>query len=248
MKELNDEERVYVQKKTLQLLKVFRDVCEAENIWYSLAYGTMLGAVRHKGFIPWDTDADVFIMLPDKEKFRKAFKKHKPDGIRLLDCSKESKCLSSHDFLLFEKRLRVEDVHLDIFQLVGAPSNIHAQNKFARYACFADMIVRSKYVDIKQVQKKNKIKVAVVKIVLAFVPDKILKRNIYKREYRYLFETSKFLISISCDGKGTECIPKSLFEKMTVMEFCGESFAIPRNYKRYLRQTYGDDYMTPIKY
>ena len=57
----------------LKLLKAFKQICDTEKIWYTLAYGTVLGAVRHKGFIPWDADADVCIKLEDVERFRDAF-------------------------------------------------------------------------------------------------------------------------------------------------------------------------------
>lgn len=248
MRDITDEERPYVQEMLFELLKAFRDICEAEDIWYSLAFGTVLGAVRHKGFIPWDTDADVFIMLPDKEKFRESYKKHKPEGIRLIDCSAEPRCLKSHDCLVYEKEERIGDIHLDIFQLVGAPSDKNEQKSFVRYAHYVDKIIRSKYVDISQVRPKNKVKVRIAKGLLAIVPDKLLKKNIYSREYKYLFDDAEYLIALSGYGCGRECLPKSFFGKMIKAEFCGELFNIPQNYDGYLRQIYGDNYMTPIRY
>ena len=49
----------------LNLLVKFADFCEKENLRYYLAYGTLIGAVRHKGFIPWDNDVDVVMPRPD---------------------------------------------------------------------------------------------------------------------------------------------------------------------------------------
>ena len=65
MYNLSEKELQDIHNDLLALLKVFRDVCDKECIWYSLAFVTVLGAVRHKGFIPWDSDADVAIQLPD---------------------------------------------------------------------------------------------------------------------------------------------------------------------------------------
>lgn len=72
--ELNFEERKQIQ---LDMLKEIDAFCKANNIRYSLAFGTLLGAVRHKGFIPWDDDVDIMMPLPDLLRFKKIFKSEK---------------------------------------------------------------------------------------------------------------------------------------------------------------------------
>lgn len=248
MRDLTDQERVYVQGRLFELVKAFRDICEKEGIWYSLAFGSVLGAVRHHGFIPWDTDADVFIKLPDKERFREAFKKNKPEGIRLVDCSIEPRCLKSHDCLEFEYGDKISGIHLDIFQLVGAPSDPKEQKKYMKYAHYTDKIIRSKYVNIHDSRPKNKKKVFIVKCFLFFVPDSLLKRNIHNRETKYSYDDSEYLMALSGYGRGRECIPRRIFDETIKEEFCGELFNIPKDYDAYLRQIYGDNYMTPIQY
>ena len=64
-----------LHKYLIELTKVFRDVCDENGIWYSLAFGTMLGAVREKNIIGWDTDVDVFVLHKDLERVREAFSK-----------------------------------------------------------------------------------------------------------------------------------------------------------------------------
>ena len=63
------EELKKTQAIALDLLVKFDKVCKKENLRYYLAYGTLLGAVRHKGFIPWDDDLDVVMMRDDFERF-----------------------------------------------------------------------------------------------------------------------------------------------------------------------------------
>jgi len=67
-KELTLDEMKAVE---LGILKKFDSICKENDLEYSLAYGTMLGAIRHKGFIPWDDDIDVFMKREDYEKLLK---------------------------------------------------------------------------------------------------------------------------------------------------------------------------------
>ena len=65
-KELTIEE---IQQASFKVLLKFKEICDKNNFEYSLAFGTLIGAIRHKGFIPWDDDIDVVMKRPDYEKF-----------------------------------------------------------------------------------------------------------------------------------------------------------------------------------
>ena len=60
-----------LKEAQLRILEDFITVCEKLNLKYYLAYGTLLGAIRHKGFIPWDDDIDIVMTRKDFEKFKK---------------------------------------------------------------------------------------------------------------------------------------------------------------------------------
>lgn len=66
MKRLNLEE---TKKICLDILICFDDICKKNGLHYSLAYGTLIGAIRHNGFIPWDDDIDVIMLRDDYERF-----------------------------------------------------------------------------------------------------------------------------------------------------------------------------------
>lgn len=248
MREVTDQELQIIHEKLFELMCAFKDICEKENIWYSLDAGTLLGAVRHDGFIPWDTDVDITIRLPDKERFREAFAKHKPKGIGLRNYNMENKCLQSHDTMYFEDPQIVEDIHVDVLPLVGAPSDPKTQAWVAKYSSYADKVLRSKYVDISQCKKQNKPLVFCAKILDHCFPDSVLRKNIYRRETKYDFETSEYWMVLSCYSNAESCLPRRIWDTMIPHTFNGVDFMIPAGWDEYLTRVYGPDYMTPKKY
>lgn len=75
-----------VHEANLKLLKEVDRICRKYRIQYLLDAGTLLGAVRHQGFIPWDDDADIAFTRSNYEAFRKVVKRELPEGMSLLDC------------------------------------------------------------------------------------------------------------------------------------------------------------------
>lgn len=86
MKEISFEE---MRKLQLKMLEAVIDVCKSNNITYYLGGGTMLGAARHKGFIPWDDDIDINFLRPDYDKLIGIFKKENYKLISIFDITGE---------------------------------------------------------------------------------------------------------------------------------------------------------------
>ena len=68
-----------IQKVSLGILKKVDEICNKLNLRYVLTYGTLLGAIRHKGYIPWDDDVDIMLPRPDYEKLLKYFEIHRDE-------------------------------------------------------------------------------------------------------------------------------------------------------------------------
>ena len=244
MRNYSDSEFKEVHDLLLGLMRAFKNVCEAENIWYTLAYGTLLGAVRHKGFIPWDADADVHIRITDVEAFREAFYKNKPEGIVLIDRGSDPHNTTSHDVLCYERNVGYPGIHLDIDPLVGAPNDIAQQKRVWRKNFNLDKIFRSKYVNVEECLEKNRNKVRIVKFIDKFIPDSVIRANIKKRENEYNLEKSDYW---TCLCSAYLPIPKKAWSTISILPFEDDEYKVPGDWDAYLKSQYGD-YMKPRKY
>ena len=74
-----------IQRVSLDVLKKIAEVCEREGFRYTLAYGTLIGAIRHKGFIPWDDDIDIQMPRPDYEKFITYMVEHPVENLKVFN-------------------------------------------------------------------------------------------------------------------------------------------------------------------
>ena len=122
-----------IQKAELDIMVVFDRVARENNLKYSLCAGTLLGAVRHKGFIPWDDDIDVTMPRPDYEKLLQLNREKSlwPQSLEL--CSFEDGTLNSPYMKLFDRTTKIveenysqDDVRslwIDIFPVDGVPAD-----------------------------------------------------------------------------------------------------------------------------
>lgn len=74
-----------VQQIALGVLKNIHNICEEQGLRYTLAYGTLIGTIRHKGFIPWDDDIDIMMPRPDFEKLVEYYNTHDTGPFRLMN-------------------------------------------------------------------------------------------------------------------------------------------------------------------
>lgn len=129
-KEIELEERRSIQ---LEMLKEIHSFCNSNNIRYSLAYGTLLGAIRHKGFIPWDDDLDIMMPLPDMFKFKVLFKSEK---LKYCDIDTEKNFnfpFSRISYLPTYRRMgfyKEYGISIDLYPVCQIPDTKETQNEY----------------------------------------------------------------------------------------------------------------------
>ena len=135
MKEITLEERRQIQ---LHMLMEIDDFCRKHNIRYSLAYGTLIGAIRHKGFIPWDDDVDIMMPLPDMLKFKALFES---ETMCYCDVDVDSKYQYAFSRIANTETYNKDGlvsvtygICIDLYPVLGLPNSIEGVKRFFKEA------------------------------------------------------------------------------------------------------------------
>lgn len=127
-----DNSNLRVQKLTINLLKVFIDICEKNNLTYYFTGGALIGVLRHQGFIPWDDDIDVGMPRKDYNKFIEIMHNTKYNGYGICDRFTDSNWHFAMSQFIDEKseieidlaeEKRKAHIWIDVFPLDGLPTN-----------------------------------------------------------------------------------------------------------------------------
>ena len=237
----------------LSILDEFVRVCDRTHLRYSLAYGTLLGAVRHKGFIPWDDDIDVMMPREDYEKLIELWPNESSDGFVLDDCEQQpdstnnfSKIRKDHTtFLQFEQersRTYPKGFFIDIF-----PADRVAPGKLSRkiqYVCFAMNLLFFRGYNIANSGIINWGE----KLLLKMVPRRAyhaVGSYFGKRSRRWNENKSASYILPATIQDCKLFFPSNLFESMHQVCFQGRMLSSPKDTDTVLKILYGDYHKLP---
>lgn len=244
-----------IQEKCFGILQEIDRVCKCAGLTYYMYSGTLLGAVRHKGFIPWDDDIELVMMRDQYEKFPDACRKYLNHDKFVLQTIYSDPFASNGWMKLHDKNTAfisgvrrkgaMEGINIDIFPVDNAPNSDFV------------MKVRSKIIDklnfIYQYRflahtKDASLKMRVFQRLISFIPpwneqkfkeayDRYIQRyNKYETKRVVYFSNAKYMLKV---------VPRSCFDHVAKLPFEKAFFPAPSNWKKVLEIRYGEDYMTP---
>lgn len=247
MKELSLEER---KKIGLDILLDFDAVCKKNGIAYYLAYGTLLGAVRHKGFIPWDDDIDVWVNIHDYEKLLDILKQESKYQV---ESNLESKRWVNWFSKLMDPATLVMDAELSPYERLGIAVDIFPifeckKNKrwTKKLRLCQTMIFRiHEYIDhhAKVTGVKDFIKKILVVINVLVGRDINFWRERIKR--MQIEDKGTGLIGAPLSGHDKDIHDRGCFSSQTLLEFEHYMFPAPVGYKNVLANIFGDYMQLP---
>ena len=239
---------------SLDILDVVHHFCEGHHIKYSLACGTLIGAIRHKGFIPWDDDIDIYMTRDDYQRFISSFPymyKGKYSVISLENSAQWNcafaKVYNGKTVMIEDKRTDIEGlgIGIDVFPLDNAPDDDKEWQKFEKRR-----IILRDFFEMKELRWRNTrsfIKNVVVELCSLFLwPFSARfwakKMSIYGQRYNGI-DTAFF--AENCYGLPNNRFPKSDFAETIDWPFEDFFFKVMVGYDDYLRRFYGDYMQLP---
>lgn len=237
----NNKQAKYVM---IRLLKILHNICERNNLSYWLEYGSLLGAVRHNGFIPWDDDIDVGMTRNDFNKFLEIAKQELPKDV-LLQFGKNSrkkwKWIKLRDinstFIQkseINKKIKYhQGIFIDIFAFDETDENLYIKKLILNR-----MFHKSNLKLNKLTQKIfNIISTIIVKIVGYNNLRKIFLRKSNIKEHKYISD------GIDHKTESNIFIRSDIFP-LKKISFENDLFYVPNNYLSHLEIEFGNNYMT----
>lgn len=250
---VSPEDQKKIQYAGVQILEEFDRVCEENNLKYSLAYGTLIGTIRHKGFIPWDDDIDVFMPREDFNKLREVYKskfkptffyqtnKTDPEYFYLLDKVRLNNSIFRESFV--SKYNIHHGIYIDIFPLDFIPKQKVMRRLHFLAVNFYRTGVMAKYPMLRARTGKKKWVFMALRLFYAVFPLKFLyeRAQTVAQKYNNVEDKTRFdVVSFFGPYKMREIHDASVFDKIIKGQFMGHKFNVIAEYDSYLKRVYGD--------
>lgn len=256
---LTDEEVKRLKRCLLSIYKDIARVCEKYGLICMLGGGSALGAVRHKGFIPWDDDMDLMMPRKDYERFISLFDKELGDGYKIASPYSGNsnyfvQVIKKNTFVRSLNETEGGGVRIDIFPIDVAPRSVvsrymrHYLSIACRGICFSAKAYRANDDDFKRVMQRKTMSslmywsIMMIGFTVSWIPVnywcKLFDRIVSKRsvsEYSTIAHGRNLYMG--------ELLKTNVFFPPSKGEFEGMEIFLPNYPDVYLRNLYGDNYM-----
>ena len=230
---------IQAQKYTTDILKEIDKICQREKIHYFVYFGTLIGAVRHNGPIPWDYDVDIFVPEPEMDRFVEAMEKYLPVEFWINYRNSNYHWRSFARIGL--KGYRTESLHVDVFRLCGLPKNDTERIKLLRKGKVLFILWKAKVVDADFYYRSSlsmRIKAKILKFLLIPISVKKILKQIDMICNKYDYYTSEF-VGFPLGNKNYT-LRKVDAENIIRVNYSNFKINIPKNYDKLLTNIYGN--------
>ena len=252
MKLMSEEEQ---RSALLEVFRQFDKICRKNNIKYSLAGGSLIGAIRHNGIIPWDDDIDIFMTTSEYEKILPILLKQKGRYRIYGDIESNKFCflkfIDTNTYIEEPLLLRQDKnygIFIDIFTLHHVPDDPKKRNTHIKKTKILVSLLSRKKLDLKnETLKQNILRMLknTISIILGYrIINRLMKAHLEKYDkINTKYSSSNWPIYPIEKETHANCN----FEEYIDVDFDGIKAMIFKNYDDILKQTYGDYMKLPPK-
>ena len=233
-----------IQLMVLNLMLEFERICKKHGLRYYLAGGTILGGIRHKGFIPWDDDMDITMPRPDYDKFLKIAQKELPANMKLdKDCVPFCHNRIEYRDTRFDTMWRNGGIFLDLLALDGSPDDERQRRRHEHKTRFWRFWMLERARPIPPMSASRDVQMIILKRVIArLMPRWFLKWRWHSWAARYdCSKTSSWVcLPASIYTYEQERFPKEYWGEPVMMEFEGYDMPTMQHWEDYLICHFGN--------
>lgn len=249
---MNDIELRKLHNALLFIMDEIDRICVLNHINYTLTGGSLIGAIRHNGFIPWDDDMDVAMLRDDYERFVDVCKTQLDDKFIWQDIQTDSDypygfgklTLKDTQYISkgHEKEQWQKGIYIDVFPLDNVPENQFSQSIFAfKNLLYIKLLECKTGVDVSSKSISKKAAFFIITVLSKFFRFDYLRQKMEKNMIRYQNESTNIVCNLGgFYGFKKELTFKRYFEESTQVIFENRNYSIIKAYDTYLRSVYGD--------
>ena len=248
------------QEISLEILRTVADICEAQGLRYALIYGTLIGAVRHHDYIPWDDDVDIMMPRPDYNKLLAYLAEHISEYPHLQVFNRDTCKRYPYMITRISDDRYVIDVENEAPYGMGVFIDIYpydglgdTKEEAIRYGLKGDRLSSLCYQASRKRFAMENTKSPIRKLLKlpVFLAAKLVGKDWFQRKLEALanvkdYDTSEYVGCVIWLSWGEKDIfPRKWFDETVMMPFGKYTFRVPKEYDRVLRHEYGDYMQLP---
>lgn len=241
-----------VQQIALGILEYIDKVCRENHLHYFMSDGTLLGAVRHKGFIPWDDDIDIWMPREDYNKMDSVINRDKNSHFRFIDRKNTKGYIYGFGKVMDDRTLLIENVdkkckmgiYVDIFPYDGLPGKTEEEyRKHVKKCLYWDRQRYPAFCSYKTVcgnhTSGNGRRLVTWTLRKIIGGNNILRLTEYLST-KYPVRGASYVGALTSGYKEKDMMPAWVCEETIDMEFEGKIFRAPKGYETFLSIEYGN--------